>query len=127
MMETASATTTTTGADKCWTGDSVDWTRAEEEEVHLELQRLFFASSDGSSSTVAADDNAVLVAPTAEVHRYPKGMGSRRRKLVHHVAAYLGLAHWSEGRKHADRIVAVAHKGTRRRNEEQDDRAKVES
>eukprot|EP00978_Attheya_sp_CCMP212_P010270 scaffold24740_cov66-Attheya_sp.AAC.4 len=126
IMETSSAATTPNGADKCWTGDSVDWTRAEEEEVHLELQQLIFASSNGSSSTVATGNNAV-VAPTAEVYRYPKGMCSRRRNLVHHVAAYLGLAHWSEGRKHADRIAAMAHKGTRRRNEEHNDRAQVES
>jgi hypothetical protein len=40
-------------------------------------------------------------------------MGSRKRKLVHYMAEQMGLAHWCQGSKHAEKTVAVARTGSR--------------
>ena len=40
---------------------------------------------------------------------FEKGLGPRKRKLVHHLAANMGLRHWSEGDKgNKNRIVVVS-------------------
>lgn len=77
--------------------DRVDWTGQEEAEIRQQLLAFFAAAAD------ASNDDAVLVFPTR--------MGGRTRKLVHGVAEQMGLAHWCQGRKYADKTVAVARKG----------------
>ena len=65
--------------------DRVDWTGQEEAEIRQQLIAFF--------ATDCSNNDAVL---------------------VHGVAEQMGLAHWCEGRKYADKTVAVARKGRQR-------------
>jgi hypothetical protein len=67
--------------------NSVDWSRDEEQEIRDKLQDF-----------VAGENNKLV---------FPTRMGGRMRKLVHYVAEQMGLPHWSEGAKDADKIVVV--------------------
>ena len=73
--------------DKTSSGDHVDWTKDEQDEIEAELQ-AFLKSSE-------------------LVYKFPRGMGWRQRKLVHFVAERNNLRHWSEGKKYADKIAVV--------------------
>lgn len=44
----------------------------------------------------------------SQSYRFPTGMGARKRKLIHFVAENLGISHWGEGRKDAEKTVVVA-------------------
>lgn len=66
----------------------VDWTWQEEQEIRNQLTQHFSVKEAGT-----------LVFPT--------GMNRRKRKLCHFVADQLNLAHWSVGKKHAERTVSV--------------------
>jgi len=70
-----------------------DWTSQEEKEVTSEIEQFI---SDSSVS---------------QEYRFVKGMGARKRKLIHSVAEKLSLRHWSEG-KGAEKIVVVARRRT---------------
>ena len=70
--------------------DSVDWTRDEEQEVCSTLQGF-----------VSSQSNKMV---------FPTGLGGRKRKLIHYVAEQMGLAHWCEGKKYADKTVAVSRR-----------------
>jgi len=67
-----------------------DWTEDENGKIEAEL-RAFIASAN-------------------DTFKFPTGMGPRRRKLVHAIAERLDLAHWSEGKKSADKIAVVEKK-----------------
>lgn len=69
----------------------IDWTHEEEEEIRSNLQCLFNESEEHG-----------------ETYRFPTGMGSRKRRLIHFVANDMGLAHWGEGKKGSDKTVCVA-------------------
>lgn len=69
----------------------IDWTYEEEEEIRSNLQCLFNKSEE-----------------YGETYRFPTGMGSRKRRLIHFVADDMGLAHWGEGKKGSDKTVCVA-------------------
>ena len=69
----------------------IDWTYEEEEEIRSNLQCLFNKSEE-----------------YGETYRFPTGMGSRKRRLIHSVANDMGLAHWGEGKKGSDKTVCVA-------------------
>lgn len=74
-----------------------DWSAEEVEEIQTQLET--FVKN-------VADDSL----------RFHRGMGSRKRKLIHFVAEKMGLRHWGEGKKDAEKIVVVA----RRRSEHKD-------
>ena len=74
--------------------DQNDWTAQEENEMRSEIEQFLLSSADCQQCS------------------FPKGMGGRKRKVVHFVAESMGLRHWGEGKKDADKIVVVA----RRRN-----------
>lgn len=86
------------------TKDQNDWTAEEEAEIQSQLE--VFLSQTETSTT---DDDGPNY---SEVLRFPTGMGSRKRKLVHYVAEKMGMRHWGEGKKDAAKIVVVS----RRRN-----------
>lgn len=69
----------------------IDWTAEEEEEIRSKLQAVFEETGKHN-----------------QTHRFPTGMGSRQRRLIHFVAEDMGFAHWGEGRKGRDKIVCVA-------------------
>lgn len=69
----------------------IDWTHEEEEEIRSNLQCLLNESEEHN-----------------ETYRFPTGMGSRKRRLIHFVADDMGLAHWGEGKKGSDKTVCVA-------------------
>ena len=69
--------------------DQNDWTADEEVKMKLEMEQLLL--NNGSQS-----------------YRFPTGMGARKRKLIHFVAENLGIRHWGEGRKDAEKTVVVA-------------------
>lgn len=69
----------------------IDWTYEEEEEIRSNLQCLFNKSEE-----------------YGKTYRFPTGMGSRKRRLIHFVANDMGLAHWGEGKKGSDKTVCVA-------------------
>ncbi|GAX25209.1 hypothetical protein FisN_5Lh291 [Fistulifera solaris] len=71
--------------------DTVDWTKEEEDEIRQKIIE-FLESQSGNSG--------VLLFPTR--------MGGRKRKLIHFVAEQMQLAHWSHGRKEAEKTVAVS-------------------
>ena len=71
-------------ASKC----SVEWTTEEESHYHNILAAFLKNDKENTLS-------------------FPKGMGSRKRKIVHFVAEDLRLRHWSEGKRDAEKIVAV--------------------
>ncbi|GAX16914.1 hypothetical protein FisN_5Hh291 [Fistulifera solaris] len=71
--------------------DTVDWTKEEEDEIRQKIIE-FLESQSGSSG--------VLLFPTR--------MGGRKRKLIHFVAEQMHLAHWSHGKKEAEKTVAVS-------------------
>jgi len=66
----------------------MDWTKDENDEIESELKKFI----ESSNTT----------------YKFPKGMGKRKRRLVHAIATRLSLAHWSEGKKNSDKIVVVA-------------------
>ena len=69
----------------------IDWTHEEEETIRSKLQSAFHDSEQHG-----------------ETYRFPTGMGSRKRRLIHFVAGDMGLAHWGEGKKGSDKTVCVA-------------------
>jgi hypothetical protein len=71
--------------------DTVDWTKEEENEIRQRIVE-FLESQSGN--------NGVLLFPTR--------MGGRKRKLIHFVAEQMQLAHWSHGKKEAEKTVAVS-------------------
>lgn len=73
--------------------DSVDWTKEEENEIRKRIEDFFGSKSND-------DSKDILVFPTR--------MGGRRRKLIHFVAEQMQLAHWSHGKKEAEKTVAVS-------------------
>lgn len=77
---------------------SVDWTWKEEQQIRRQLI-LQFPSAVGAGGGGEENDKVVI---------FPTRMGGRRRKLVHYVAEQMGLAHWCQGSKYADKTVAVA-------------------
>jgi len=78
--------------NKLVTGDTADWTSEEEEAITKTLQDFVQNTNE------------------TEKLRFPKGMGSRRRKLVHYLAVKMELLHWGEGKKGSEKIVVVAKK-----------------
>jgi len=70
-----------------------DWTTQEEKEVTSEIEQFLVKSS------------------VSQEYRFSKGMGARKRKLIHSVAEKLSLKHWSEG-KGAEKLVVVARRRT---------------
>jgi len=65
----------------------MDWTKGENDEIESELKDFI----ESSNTTL----------------KFPKGMGKRKRRLVHAIATRLSLLHWSEGNKNSDKIVVV--------------------
>jgi len=81
--------------------DRVDWSWEEEETVRKELLVRFPPECDQPQKSVQESD-----------YIFPAGMGGRKRKLVHFVAEQLALAHWSVGKKHAEKTVGVRRRHT---------------
>lgn len=77
-------------SNKGATGDMVDWTESEEESLMQILQGFVQSNESGAEK------------------RFPTGMGSRKRKLVHYLAEKMNLRHWGEGKKGTEKIVVVA-------------------
>lgn len=71
--------------------DTVDWTREEEDEIRQQITDFLGAHTDF---------NGVFLFPTR--------MGARKRKLIHFVAEQMQLAHWSHGKRDAEKTVAVS-------------------
>ena len=67
----------------------IDWTSEEEEVIRSKLQGVTLGSG---------------------TFRFPTGMGSRHRRLIHFVAEDMGLAHWGDGKKGKDKTVCVAQR-----------------
>ena len=65
-----------------------DWNPEEEDNIKLKIQS--FLESDNRH------------------FRFPIGMGSRQRKLIHNVAEKMGLRHWGEGKKEREKTVIIA-------------------
>lgn len=74
------------------TCDQNDWSAKEVAEIQTQLETFM-------------NNNA-----EEETFRFHRGMGSRKRKLIHFVAEKMGLRHWGEGKKDGDKIVAVARR-----------------
>jgi len=70
-----------------------DWTTQEEKEVTSEIEQFLVKSS------------------VSQEYRFSKGMGARKRKLIHSVAEKLSLKHWSEG-KGSEKVVVIARQRT---------------
>ena len=87
--------------------DTVDWTLAEVEEM-----REFLAK---------------FVEGKERKYIFPTKMGGRRRKLVHHVAEEMGLAHWCHGKLYAEKTVAVAKRAPRATTTNDNDNGKRET
>ena len=95
--------------------DSVDWTWEEEQTIRNQLLSRFPLSGDPSSVESTNDLQSLSKINNeddgrqkdAGVYVFPPGMGGRKRKLIHFVAEQLGLAHWSVGKKHAEKAVGV--------------------
>lgn len=68
-----------------------DWSPQEVTEIRIQLEA--FLSTD-----------------MEKTFRFQRGMGSRKRKLVHYVAEKMGLRHWGEGKKDSEKIVVVARR-----------------
>jgi hypothetical protein len=68
-----------------------DWSSQEVTEIQMQLEA--FLSTD-----------------MEKTFRFQRGMGSRKRKLVHYVAEKMGLRHWGEGKKDSEKIVVVARR-----------------
>ena len=90
----------------CNSGEkSAQWTKEEIEEVQQKLS-VFITNA---SSKKIQDSNIPLSSMKTMV--FPAGLGSRKRKLVHHLAETLGLKHWSTGgKRNQERSVVVAIK-----------------
>ena len=71
--------------------DQNDWTAEEEVKMKLDMEQLLL--NNGLQS-----------------YRFPTGMGSRKRKLINFVAESLGIKHWGEGKKDAEKTVVVAQR-----------------
>ena len=99
--QTKDVSTTAPTANKCLTGDTVDWTK-KEEESYLSILNSFVAQSANNTGND----------PEQLVKRFPTGMTSRERKLIHYVAGKMGLRHWCE-RVVNKKIVVVAAKRDR--------------
>ena len=74
-----------------------DWSLAEEEGINREIK-------------------AFLQSETT-LFRFPTGMGSRRRKLIHSIAEKEGLFHWGEGKRDRDKIVIIAKRAEAESND----------
>ena len=74
--------------------DQNDWSAEEVTEIQTQLE------------TFVNNNNA------EDTFRFHRGMGCRKRKLIHYVAEKMGLRHWGEGKKDAEKIVAVARRRT---------------
>lgn len=81
----------------------IDWTAEEENTIREQLRNIFVMPSEEGASDAQKDGNE-------EVFRFPTGMGSRQRRLIHLVADDMDLAHWGEGKKGKDKTVCVAVK-----------------
>jgi hypothetical protein len=68
-----------------------DWSPQEVTEIQMQLEA--FLSTD-----------------MEKTFRFQRGMGSRKRKLIHYVAEKMGLRHWGEGKKDSEKIVVVARR-----------------
>ena len=97
-------------------------------DFQIALQHLFggSATSDQDNSTISGtiyDQNdwspeevseiqsqleTFVINGVATSYRFSRGMGSRKRKLIHYVAERMGLRHWGEGKKDGEKIVVVA-------------------
>jgi len=87
---------------KYLSGDSVDWTMKEEEEytkILLDFIQNKTTTCDGAIENVGGG--------AMNVKKFPKGMGSRKRKLVHYIAEKMKLRHWCEGKRQSEKIVVV--------------------
>eukprot|EP00984_Skeletonema_dohrnii_P028404 scaffold18382_cov155-Skeletonema_dohrnii-CCMP3373.AAC.8 len=71
--------------------DQNDWSSEEVTEIQTQLET--FINNDAQDTL-----------------RFHRGMGSRKRKLIHFVAEKMGLRHWGEGKKDAEKIVVVARR-----------------
>jgi hypothetical protein len=69
--------------------DQNDWSAEEMTEIQMQLESFV---NTGSENTL----------------RFDRGMGPRKRKLIHYVAEKMNLRHWGEGKKDAEKIVVVA-------------------
>ncbi|KAL7471410.1 hypothetical protein ACHAXS_011707 [Conticribra weissflogii] len=96
--------------------DQNDWTAQEEAEIQYQLEQYFRIFSSGlddikiESGSICCEE---IFVDSKGVLRFPKKMGSRKRKLIHFVAERMGLRHWGEGKKDRDKIVAVALRSTK--------------
>jgi hypothetical protein len=77
--------------------DAVDWTWEEEGEIRRQLEEFLHNATNNDDH-----NSAVFVFPTR--------LGGRKRKLIHYVAAKMKLAHWTHGKKSAEKTVAVARR-----------------
>lgn len=84
--------------------DGVDWTWEEEQEIKAQLTDRFSLNTANNSN-----GEATTTTTTGDVKAFvfPTGMKKRRRKMIHFAADQLGLAHWSVGKKNAEKTVAV--------------------
>jgi len=117
--------------------DQVDWTKEEEKEIHTLLSQFVQQVETIQQTTYNSNPHNEQRQPNEQhsttdnnnlhslnviiekdessqnetgriIYKLPKGMGKRKRKLVHYIAEQLKLIHWSEGKKVADKIVVVA-------------------
>lgn len=71
--------------------DQNDWSEQEVTEIQMQLE-IFLKNGDDP------------------FFRFHRGMGPRKRKLIHYVAEKLGLRHWGEGKKDSEKVVVVARR-----------------
>mmetsp|Transcript_9729 Transcript_9729/g.19151 ORF Transcript_9729/g.19151 Transcript_9729/m.19151 type:complete len:646 (+) Transcript_9729:397-2334(+) len=96
--------------------DQNDWTAQEEADIQNELEQYIYILScdlDDMRSESGSVHYEVKDIDSKGVLRFPKKMGSRKRKLIHFVAERMGLRHWGEGKKDRDKLVAVALRSTK--------------
>mmetsp|Transcript_16332 Transcript_16332/g.39076 ORF Transcript_16332/g.39076 Transcript_16332/m.39076 type:complete len:630 (+) Transcript_16332:83-1972(+) len=72
--------------------DQNDWTAQEAAEIESQIEQFLENSRTLSEGMVM---------------KFPTGMGSRKRKLIHYTAESMGLRHWSEGKKELEKRVVV--------------------
>ncbi|KAL7522368.1 hypothetical protein ACHAWX_007505 [Stephanocyclus meneghinianus] len=74
-----------------------DWSALEETEIKRQIESFMQRSTSQETGK-----------EKSRVFQFPRGMGSRQRKLIHYMAEKMGLDHWGEGKEDREKTVVVA-------------------